>query len=175
VAIDGGVSAPRRAATAAPLTRRFVAWILDSAIVLIPAALALTIARHHGPGLDVALLVVAAIVLAVINQLALVVRTGQSVGRRLFDIRVVDSTAMIPPRVGQVLWRNFIGGANVGILWHPIAALPNVALGPWPLICYGFAVADGRWHRAVNDRWSHTVVIDVRQERVLATSGPGVR
>ena len=55
-------------------------------------------------------------------------------------------------------------GLQFGVAWHPFAAYPNLAvmIGPWPVIDGGFAVADRQWHRAVHDRWAHTVVIDAR-------------
>ena len=163
----------RHVATAASLWRRFFALLVDSAFAFFPILCALAVSWVGGP--RTALLVVGvlgSIAIAIANDIALVVRTGHSVGRRVFDIRVVDSSTMVPPSVGQVIFRNFIGGSVWGVVWHPIAAIPafGIIVGPWPLICYGFAVADRRWHRGLNDRWAHTVVIDVRRERLSPTS-----
>jgi len=117
-------------------------------------------------------MVFVALVAAAMNDVALVVRSGQSTGRRLLGLRVVDSATMTPPRVGEVLWRNILAGANFGVVWHPVAALSALALtvGPWPVINYAFAVGDRGWHRALSDRWSRTVVIDVRRERLASPS-----
>jgi uncharacterized RDD family membrane protein YckC len=111
----------------------------------------------------VAIGVVAAFAIAIANDIALVARSGQSIGRRWLGICVLDSHTMLPPSVGQVIFRNFLAGAVFGIGWHPFAFLPGLMLivGPWPIICYAPAVADRRWHRGLNDRWAHTVVIDV--------------
>jgi uncharacterized RDD family membrane protein YckC len=157
----------RHVAASCSLSRRFIAWLLDSAILLSPVGTALALAPAAGSrGTLVLLALLCSLVIAIGNDWIFVVRTGQSIGRRILGVRVVDSATMMPARAGQVLLRSLVGGATVGIAWHPIAALPTlfVLLGPWPLICYGFAAADRQWHRALNDRWSHTVAIDVRHE-----------
>ena len=111
----------------------------------------------------VSLAVFAAIAIAIANDVALVARSGQSVGRRWLGICVLDSHTMKPPHVGQVIVRNIVGGASFGIGLQPFAFLPGLMLiiGPWPIICYAPAIADRRWHRGLNDRWAHTVVIDL--------------
>jgi hypothetical protein len=149
----------RRVAHPAPLTRRFAAWILDQALVLLPVVVAQV---AGAPDVIVVLLFIASIVIAIANSLVLVVRTGQSLGRRVFAVKVLDSNRMTPPGVWQVIWRDAVGGPGFGLPWRPISALPGliVVLGPWPLICYGAVWFDQRWRRGVHDRWSHTVVVD---------------
>jgi hypothetical protein len=155
-----------RVATAAPLWRRFVAWILDGVLALVPIGIALVLSTGGPRSVFIGLGLAASLLVAIANDIVLVVRDGQSVGRRLLAIRVLDSHSMSPPRLGQVILRNIIGGGAVGIGWQPVAFLPAfLVIGPWPIICYGFAVADRRWHRGLNDRWAHTVVIDVAGER----------
>jgi uncharacterized RDD family membrane protein YckC len=111
----------------------------------------------------VAIAFVAAIAIVIANDIALVARSGQSVGRRWLGICVLDSHTMLPPSVGQVIFRNVLGGAQFGLAWHPFSFWPGFMLiiGPWPIACYAPAIADRRWHRGLNDRWAHTVVIDV--------------
>lgn len=156
----------RRVATKASLLRRFVAALVDGALSFLPILLALIVSWAGGPELY-ALGFLGLIAIVSANDIALVARTGQSIGRRLLGVRVVDISKMTPPKVGQVIFRTVLSGTGTGIAWRPIAALPafGILIGPWPLICYGFAVADRRWHRGLNDRWAHTVVIDVRGER----------
>jgi uncharacterized RDD family membrane protein YckC len=154
-----------RIATAAPLWRRFVAWVLDGLLPLVPILVAATTSRGHPRSVLTALAIATALLVAIANSIVLVARDGQSLGRRLLAIKVLDSHSMSPPSVPQVIFRNIIGGASFGLGWHPFAFLPLfLVAGPWPFICYGFAVADRRWHRALNDRWAHTVVIDVAGE-----------
>jgi uncharacterized RDD family membrane protein YckC len=163
---DVSLAGERRIATKASLWRRFVAALVDSAISFVPILLALIVSWAGGPAVfGLGFLGLIAIVIA--NDIALVARTGQSIGRRLLGVRVVDTSKMTPPNLGQVIFRSVLSGTGTGIAWRPIAAIPSlgILIGPWPLICYGFAVADRRWHRGLNDRWAHTVVIDVRAER----------
>ena len=155
-----------RVATAAPLWRRFVAWSLDGLLPLVPILIAAVPSTGHPRSLLMALGIGTALLIAITNSIVLVARDGQSIGRRLLAIKVLDSHSMSPPGVTQVIFRNIIGGASFGFGWHPFAFFPGfLIVGPWPFICYGFAVADRRWHRALNDRWAHTVVIDVAGER----------
>lgn len=155
----------RRIATKASLWRRFVAALADGAISFLPLLFALIVSWAGGPQLF-ALGFLGLIAIVAANDIALVARTGQSIGRRLLGVRVVDSSKMTPPNLGQVIFRTVLSGTGTGVAWRPIAAIPafGILIGPWPLICYGFAVADRRWHRGLNDRWAHTVVIDVRAE-----------
>jgi uncharacterized RDD family membrane protein YckC len=90
---------------------------------------------------------------------------GSSVGRRLFGMRVVDSTTMAPPRFGQIIWRYAVQSASFGFAWHPFGSSLMLVVGPWPLICFAPALFDEHWHRGLHDRLAHTVVIDVRGER----------
>ena len=163
----GAATPPTRAAAAAPLVRRFVAWLVDGALAGAPIVLALVATAGGGPRTAlVSLAVVAAIAIGITNDIVLVARSGQSVGRRWLGICVLDSHAMQPPAVGQVIVRNIVGGASFGIAWHPFANLALIfVIGPWPIICYAPAVADRRWHRGLNDRWAHTVVIDLLAEQ----------
>jgi RDD family len=159
-----------RVATAAPLWRRFVAWILDGLLALAPIGIALAISTSGPRSVFMGLGFAASLLVAIGNDIVLVARDGQSIGRRLLAIKVLDSHSMSPPLVWQVIWRNIVGGAGFGFAWQPLAFLPLlVVVGPWPIICYGFAVADRRWHRGLNDRWAHTVVIDVAGERQAPT------
>jgi uncharacterized RDD family membrane protein YckC len=164
---DVSLAGERRVATKASLWRRFVAALVDGAISLLPILLALIVSWAGGPDAVFALGFLGSLAIVIANDIALVARTGQSIGRRLLGVRVVDSSKMTPPNLGQVIFRTVLSGTGIGIAWRPIAAIPalGILIGPWPLICYGFAVADRRWHRGLNDRWAHTVVIDVRAER----------
>ena len=118
------VHAGRRVARPAPPTRRFAAWILDSALVLS----LLVIAQLTGaPDAIVIVLFIAAIAMAIANELVLVVRTGQSIGRRVFAVKVLDSNRMTPPGTWQVIWRNLVAGPGFGMAWHPISALPGLS------------------------------------------------
>jgi hypothetical protein len=94
----------------------------------------------------------------------------------LLGIQIVDSYTMTPPSGWQVFGRNFLKHLlGVGMAWHPFGGIPGfvVIVGPWPIICFVPAVADRRWHRGLHDRWSHTVVIDVRPERAGPTGDAG--
>ncbi len=78
-------------------------------------------------------------------------------------IKVVDSHRMTPAGVGAILWRSVLAGALVGYGWQPLSGVPIfLILSPWPVINYARCITDRQWHRAFSDRWSHTVVIDVR-------------
>jgi uncharacterized RDD family membrane protein YckC len=153
-----------RVAAAAPLWRRFVACIIDGLLAMAPLAV-VVLATHDGVlrSALVALALVAALLIGIGNGIVLVVRSGQSLGRRWFGIQVLDSHRMVPPDVWQVILRNIVGGVGFGIGWHPFGFLPGfmVIVSPWPIICYIPALIDRRWHRGLNDRWAHTVVIDL--------------
>jgi RDD family len=153
-----------RVATAAPLWRRFVAWLVDGAIAAAPIVLAYAVTSSGGlRTVAMSVAFIAAITIAIVNGIVLVARSGQSIARRWLGISILDSHTMLPPHVGQVILRNFIGGSTFGIGWHPFAFLPSlmVIIGPWPIINYAPAIANRRWHRGLNDRWAHTVVIDL--------------
>ena len=161
-----GVAPPptRRVATAAPLWRRLVASIVDGLLALAPLAV-VGLATNDG-GLRsalVAIALLAALLIGIGNGIVLVARSGQSLGRRWLGIQVLDSHRMVPPDVWQVIWRNIVGGLGFGVGWHPFWFLPGfmVIVSPWAIICYIPAIIDRRWHRGLNDRWAHTVVIDL--------------
>jgi hypothetical protein len=155
-----------RTATAAPLWRRFAAWIMDGALALAPFSLLWLVPVHGLPHAALGLLGVAAtIAVASWNSIALVARCGQSLGLRWLGMQLLDSAKMTPPGIGQIVWRGFLGGMGIAFAWHPFF-LPRVALmiNPWAIVCYAFAFTDQRWHRALYDRWAHTVVIDRRPD-----------
>ena len=141
----------RRVATASPLWRRFAAWIADWALAFSPVGL-VYVATDPG-GLRDALelfALIATIVIAIANDIMLVARTGQSIGRKLCGIIVLDSRTMLPPLTEQAFLRCVLGtgaGGLVAALWLPICFIP--------------AFIDRQWHRGLNDRWAHTVVIDL--------------
>jgi hypothetical protein len=150
-------------AAAAPLGRRFLAALIDFVLASAPITLAVILRLPLGaqPIAWIAVALASASIW-IVNDLVSVARTGQSVGRRYLGIQVLDSHAMNPPTLGQVALRNLVAEAAIGIAWHPFTGIPMFfVLGPWPLICYAPAVADRRWHRALHDRWSHTVVIEL--------------
>ena len=168
LADTSGVAPVRAVATAASLARRFLAGLIDFALATAPITLAVILRLPLGapPSAWIAVALASASIW-IVNDLVVVARTGQSVGRRYLGIRVLDSHAMIPPTFGQVVFRNLVAEAAIGIAWHPFTSIPIfIVLGPWPVICYTPAVKDRRWHRALHDRWAHTVVIDVNR-------GPG--
>jgi hypothetical protein len=93
---------------------------------------------------------IATIVIAIANDIVLVARTGQSIGRKLCGISVLDSGTMLPPLTAQAFLRGVLGsgaGGLVAVVWLPICFIP--------------AFIDRHWHRGLNDRWAHTVVIDL--------------
>ncbi|WP_068251219.1 RDD family protein [Janibacter corallicola] len=49
------------------------------------------------------------IALIVWNRVVLVVRTGQSIGKRVCGLQVVDATSGLPPAVGPALLRELVG------------------------------------------------------------------
>lgn len=153
------ISANKRAARPAPISRRFAAFVLDEVLVALPLIVAEVTRASNW---TIALAFVASVVLSIANGVVLVVRSGQSVGRRVFALKVLDSNRMTPPGAWQVIWRNTLAGPGIGFAWHPISALPGfiVILSPWPLICYGTILFDRRWRRGLHDRWSRTVVVD---------------
>lgn len=161
------LASPRAVAKAAPLHRRIAALVVDLGIDSSPILLLTAIGWFADGalfGACVALFGIGAIAVVMINEYALVVSRGQSVGKRLLGIQVVDSHTMLPPHGWEVVWRNaaksLFGG---GFAWTPLAAASGftIIVGAWPLICFAPAIAD-RWHRGLHDRWAHTVVIDVR-------------
>ena len=172
---DTSGAAPARAvATAAPLARRFLAGLIDFALATAPITLAVILRLPLGaqPVAWIAVALVSASIW-IVNDFVAVARTGQSVGRRSLGIQVLDSHAMVPPTFGQVAFRNLVAEAAIGIAWHPFTGIPIIiVLGPWPVICYTPAVKDRRWHRALHDRWAHTVVIDLHREP--ASGRPGL-
>ena len=164
---EPGLESRRSVATPAPHRRRLVADVVDLGVDLSPVVVP-AIAGHWLSGaLFAACLVlfgVGSIAVVAVNEFVLVASRGQSVGKRLLGIQVVDSHTMIPPRGWNVVWRNAAKCLfGVGFAWTPLATVPGfmIVVGPWPLICFGPAFAD-RWHRGLHDRWAHTVVIDVR-------------
>jgi uncharacterized RDD family membrane protein YckC len=92
------------------------------------------------------------------------VAVAAPLGKRLFAMRVVDSSTMRPPGRGQAFWRYGLRSAVVGIGWHPFGGT-IFTVGPWPFVCFAPALFDKQWHRGLHDRLAHTVVIDVRGER----------
>ena len=155
---------------AATPARRLLAVAVDAAIyAAASAAFALVAAATDGfPHAVVTLAAVIALFAVFIgNEIVLVAGTGQSLGKRCTAIRVVDSRTGRLPFWQQVFWREVIRGAGFGYGWHPFAALGYfVVIGPWPIIDCVPAIADSRWHRALHDRWAHTVVIDARADYV---------
>lgn len=147
-------------ATAAPLGRRCAAALCDGALILGSAALLAWMA-----GVWTAL--GAVVVVAVVNELVAVVRTGQSFGWWLTRLQLVDANSGHPPVLGQVLLRNVLLGAYFGLAWQPLPNVPNLVLfvGPLPFLLFLPALFDHRWHRALYDRWTHTVLIDATAGR----------
>jgi uncharacterized RDD family membrane protein YckC len=170
VAVAGppdNLASERRVATAASLGRRLVAAAVDGAVDFALVPLMIMLQRRSGfvAATAVALTVMALIAIVIVNEFVLVARTGQSVGKRLLGIRVVDSSTMAPPRVGQIIWRNLVKGGVSGFGWHPFGGATSFTIGAWPVICFAPAIFDTKWHRGLHDRLAHTVVIDVRGER----------
>jgi len=164
----------REVASAAALWCRLVAEVVDVCLDLCPLVLIVALGRTVGS----VLASIGVIAIVVVNEFVLVVRRGQSVGKRWLAIQIVDSHTMTPPGGWQVAWRNFLKNVQIfGIGWHPFGGVPGfmVIVSPWPIICYAPAIADRRWHRGLHDRWSHTVVIDVRQakDRSLSAARAG--
>jgi uncharacterized RDD family membrane protein YckC len=155
-------SASSRVAHSAPVLRRFAAWVLDTVLVCLPPIVAVV---AHASDWVLLVALFSAVLISIANDVVLVVRSGQSVGRRIFAVMVLDSKRMTPPGVWQVLWRNLLAGPGVGYAWHPISAWSGfiVVLGPWPFLCYGAIFFDRCWRRGLHDRWSGTVVIDARR------------
>jgi uncharacterized RDD family membrane protein YckC len=106
---------------------------------------------------------IAVFAIYIVNEYVLVARTGQSLGKRLLAMRVVDSSTMRPPRVGQIMWRDIVMSGINGFGWHPFGGA--FVVSPWPIVVFAAALLDTQWHRGLHDRWAHTLVIDVRGER----------
>jgi uncharacterized RDD family membrane protein YckC len=156
----------RRVASPAPLWRRFVGSVVDGALAFAP--LAVVLASTSDGGVRTALTWVAVLVsiaIVIVNDIVLVARRGQSLGRRLFAIQVVDGHTMRPPGLLAVLVRGFVGTLQFGYAWHPFGLPFMVLVGPWPVICYAPVLFDRQWRRGLHDRWSGTVVIDVSDSR----------
>ena len=139
--------------SAPPPPRRLAAGVVDVVVDWSPLLLVALLSRSiHGAVLAVLVVLGAAGVLAivVVNEFVCVTRSGQSVGKRLLAIQVVDVHAMMPPDVGQLFWRNLLRSIQFGVVWHPFGTLTSfiVVVGPWPVICYapqsriGVGIAD---------------------------------
>ena len=57
------------------------------------------------------------IALIVWNRVVLVVRTGQSIGKRVCGLQVVDATSGLPPSVGPALLRELVGRVAGVVSW----------------------------------------------------------
>ena len=132
----------------APLSLRFGAMLLDYVLLLIPPIIALAIGRIIG--LDGARLLDSWLVdiswfvslcVFLLNQILFPVLTGQTFGKRLVGLRIVDLEGRIPD-LRSVAIRNLIG-YFLNIVSAGLAFIPAI----------------GKSGRGIHDRISGTIVI----------------
>lgn len=134
--------------------RRLVAKIADTLLVFVAAALGMYVVGDRGvlfdhPGLNVSALIGMSPVGAL--QLALLVRTGQTVGKKLLDLRIVGLDGEPANRWRLVVLRSLV---PIGIGWIPLVN------GTFGLIDALFIFGGQR--RCIHDYLAETIVVDLR-------------
>lgn len=132
----------------APLSLRFGAMLLDYVLLLIPPIVALVIGRIFG--LDGARLLDSWLVdiswflslcVFLLNQILFPVLTGQSFGKRLVGLRIIDLEGRIP-ELRAIALRNLLG-YSLNVVSAGLTFIPAI----------------GRSGRGIHDRISGTIVI----------------
>jgi uncharacterized RDD family membrane protein YckC len=132
----------------APLSLRFGAMLIDYVAMIFPPVVALAIGRLGGLDgtrllgswiIDIGWFV--SVVFFLLNFILLPVLTGQTIGKRLVGLRIVDTEGRIPS-LRAVALRNMLG-YFLNILSFGLAFVP----------------AFGRSGRGTHDRISRTIVI----------------
>lgn len=132
----------------APLSLRFGAAFFDYIILVFPPVIALAVGRLFG--LDGTRLLNSEIVsigwflsllILLVNQILFPVLTGQTFGKRILGLRIVDLDGRLP-MLKAVLKRNLLGYL-LNVITFGIAFLPAL----------------GGLGRGLHDRISHTLVI----------------
>jgi uncharacterized RDD family membrane protein YckC len=138
-------------AALAPLGRRFAAWLLDG-LVLTPVMALLLVWSGFDPdtgidGVSQATLSVFWLVL-VAYQVGFIARSGQTIGKRLLRLRVVDATTGAVPDLDQA-----------GRRAAPFLVQIVPVVGAFGYLLYVPAL----WHprrQGLHDRLAHTIVVN---------------
>jgi uncharacterized RDD family membrane protein YckC len=152
-------TAPSDTLIVAPLPRRVAAYMVD-VLVLVPFVVGA--AASHGWSIGAYLLLLVAV--QIVNQVVLVARTGQSIGKRLTGLRIVGFTNHRTPSGVQAFARWFVVSIAIGIAWRPgwLVGGWSITIGPWQLLCYGLVLLDPTTRRGLHDRIAGTIVVDAR-------------
>ncbi|MCW2886245.1 MAG: hypothetical protein QOE54_2412 [Streptosporangiaceae bacterium] len=155
-------------------------WAAGFAVVF-PITLGAIGVKKDGDPWSTPILVTTFIVMSVlpfIYEAVLLTMSGQTLGKRLLGLRVVDvDPAGEPIGMSKALWRSAINNVVyqlgifffllIGVTTPFVYALLGIffaAIGV--LVCYLWAIWDQPLHQAVHDRFAGTVVIDDRAEYV---------
>jgi len=152
IPVEAAVPEPVRGDSIADLSvlwRREVAQIIDMATIYVPATVAYglaTLVAWEGEGQHNLSLTLGAWVVFMIAHAALILLRGQTLGKRLLGIRVVDSETGRPCPLRHLFLR-FILGKVVLVTFAPFFWMVDLAFFlKWP-------------HRALHDRLAGTNVV----------------
>ena len=139
----------------APHGRRIVAFLMDFLLVgvlvtVVAPAFGVSLSDVGSPPFPAAYLIGAVVIFAAYH-IAFIAWRGQTVGKMLMNIRVVDDTSGTLPTLSSATLRWLIPGAASASL-----SLTWIA---WPII-YGWVLFDIK-RQGVHDKVARTVVIDV--------------
>jgi uncharacterized RDD family membrane protein YckC len=169
----------------APIWRRAGARLMDAALtwaagfaVVFPITLGAIGVKKGGDPWSTPILVTTFIVMSVlpfIYEAVLLTMGGQTLGKRLLGLRVVDvDPAGEPIGMSKAIWRSAINNVVyqlgifffllIGVTVFVYALLGMFIAATGVLVSYLWAIWDQPLHQAVHDRFAGTVVIDDRVE-----------